>query len=95
MQPGLLHALPIRTERLAPLGGEVFVLRKDVLDGVLINGHALFAVVILKAAQPVATPWEVVQVARGQLALELIVTRKAPIGRESQEVRLNAYSGTP
>ncbi len=48
VQPGLLYALPLRPQRLAPLRGEVLVLRQDVLDGVLVYRHALLAAVVLQ-----------------------------------------------
>ena len=77
-------------EACLPLRGEVLVLRQDVLDGVLVHRHALLAVVVLQPAQPVAAAAEVVEVRGLQLALELLVGREAAIGRQHQEVRLDA-----
>ena len=71
-------------------GGEVLVLRQDVLDRVLVDRHALLAAVVLQAAQPVAAAREVVEVACRELALELLVVREPPVGRQQQEVRLDA-----
>jgi hypothetical protein len=90
VQPGFLHALPLQAQRLAPLGRQVLVLRQDVLDGVLVHRHALLAAVVLQPAQPVAAAAEVVEVAQRQLALELFVAGKAAVGRQGQQVRLDA-----
>jgi hypothetical protein len=61
-----------------------------VLDGIFAYCHALFAAVILQAAQPVTATAEVVEITGLQIAVELFVFGKSAVGRQPQEVCLNA-----
>ena len=79
VQPFLLNALPVRPQLLLPFGGEVFVLRQDVLDGVVLHHHTLFAAMVFQTAQPVAAAAEVVEVAQLDFALKFFVFGKAAV----------------
>lgn len=48
VQQPVLDVLPVRSERCLPLLGEVLVLRHDVLDRVVLDGHVLLAPVVLQ-----------------------------------------------
>ena len=91
MQPRLLEVLPFRPKLGLPFLGQRFVLRKNVLDGVVFDVDALFLAVVLQAAQPVATATEVVKVAQLDVALKLLVVGEAPVGRHQQEGGFDAF----
>ena len=64
MQPSLLHALPLRPEGGPPGGGQILILRQDVLDGVLVHLHSLLTAVVFHPAEPESSSGaEVVEVA--------------------------------
>ena len=63
-----------------------------MLNGVFLDQNALFALEFLKAAQPIGTVADVVQVAGHQLAGELLIIREPAIRRQRREVRLHAVN---
>ena len=91
VQPLVLHALPLGTERLPPPLRQIGVLRQNVFDGVLVHRHTLLAAVVLQSAQPVAAAAKIIEVAGVQIAAELIVAGEAPIRGQYEEVRLDAF----
>src|SRR5258708_23606989 len=91
VQPGFLHALPVGAESLTPAGGQILVLRQYVLDGVLVHRHALLAAVVLQAAKPIAAAREVIEIAHGEFPLKLLVSGKAAVGRQKEQVSLDAF----